>query len=129
MLNFVVVQANRNELLASRNCCSETHPQIDSAAETLSLHDVSLERVCGVQTRASSAEEKWRSVIENPGLWWNNVTTKRNPKAPDFKLKSDPSGAVVLWISSRDTPDWAREKLESSGISAGYQPSGFSDMN
>ena len=82
-----------------------------------------------MQTKESSAEDKWRSVLEHPGLWWNNVSNKRNPKAPDFKLKNDPTGNVVLWINSRDTPDWAKQKLESSGLSAGYQSSGFTDMN
>lgn len=83
----------------------------------------------GVQTRESSAEEKWRSVIDNPELWWNNTANKRNPKAPDFKLKNDPTGSVVLWITNRDTPEWAKQKLESAGITPVYQPSGFSDMN
>lgn len=84
---------------------------------------------CGMQTKESSAEDKWRSVIENPGLWWDNTQNKRNPRAPDFKLKSDPSGSTALWITGRDTPDWARQKLESAGITPTYQPSGFTDMN
>ncbi|KAL3159683.1 hypothetical protein ABBQ38_010089 [Trebouxia sp. C0009 RCD-2024] len=83
----------------------------------------------GFVTKESSAEDKWRSVIENPGLWWDNTQNKRNPRAPDFKLKSDPSGSTALWITGRDTPDWARQKLESAGITPTYQPSGFTDMN
>ena len=132
VLNFTVVfQAAMTDGI--RDCCCETQPR---SSQQQNLQPLWWEccRLCAcvLQTRESSAEEKWRSVLENPGLWWNNVTTKRNPRAPDFKLKSDPSGMVALWLSSRDTPDWAKEKLESSGISAGYQssqPSGFSDMN
>lgn len=82
-----------------------------------------------MQTRESSAEDKWRSVSDNPNLWWNNTANKRNPKAPDFKLKNDPSGQVVLWINSRDTPDWAKQKFESAGATPAYQASGFTDMN
>ena len=84
--------------------------------------------VC-LQTKDSSAEEKWKSVIETPNLWWNNTANKRNPKAPDFKLKNDPSGQVVLWISSYDTPQWAKEKMEQSGVLPAYSASGFTDMN
>lgn len=83
----------------------------------------------GPLSKESSAEDKWKSVFDNPNLWWNNTANKRNPKAPDFKLKSDPSGQVVLWINSRDTPDWARQKLESRGVAPTYQPSSFTDMN
>ena len=79
-----------------------------------------------LQTRDSSAEQKWNSVFDTPNLWWNNTTNKRNPRAPDFKLKDD--GQVVLWIDNRDTPEWAKEKLEKSGLIP-YQPSGFTDMN
>jgi len=82
-----------------------------------------------LQSKESSAEDKWRSVFDNPDLWWDNAATKRNPKAPDFKLKNDKTGQVVLWINSRDTPDWARQKLESAGVAPAYQPSGFTDMN
>lgn len=82
-----------------------------------------------LQSKESSAEDKWRSVIDNPNLWWDNRATRRNPKAPDFKLKNDDTGQVVLWINSRDTPDWARQKLASAGMASTNQPSGFTDMN
>lgn len=87
--------------------------------------------MCALQTMESSAEEKWKSVIDSPQLWWDNTANKRNPRAPDFKLKDDTAGSIALWISSHDTPEWARQKMESTGVipKPRHQPSTFTDMN
>ena len=59
-----------------------------------------------------STEDKWRLVKNAPNMWWDNRENKTNPKAPDYKLK-DKSRAVnvALWLSGRDTPEWAREEF------------------
>lgn len=75
----------------------------------------------------SSAEEKWNSVRSNPGLWWDNRENKRNPKAPDYKLKDVTQGNIALWLSSRDTPEWAKQELQAAAPA--LQPGGFTDMN
>ena len=38
---------------------------------------------------------------------------QRNPKGPDFKHKVSGS---ALWIDSRNTPFWVKEKLESLDV-------------
>jgi len=43
----------------------------------------------------------WSHLGENPDEWWDNREDKRNPRAPDFKLKSD--GDVALWITDDDS--------------------------
>jgi hypothetical protein len=43
-------------------------------------------------------------------MWWDNRENKTNLRAPDYKLK-DKSVNVALWLSSKDTPEWAREEL------------------
>ncbi|CAH9090188.1 unnamed protein product [Cuscuta europaea] len=51
-------------------------------------------------------EELWKSLVENPGKWWDNRSNKRNEKGPDFKNKDS---GEALWI--RDAPGWAISKL------------------
>eukprot|EP00200_Dunaliella_tertiolecta_P009398 CAMPEP_0202371628 /NCGR_PEP_ID=MMETSP1127-20130417/2994_1 /ASSEMBLY_ACC=CAM_ASM_000462 /TAXON_ID=3047 /ORGANISM="Dunaliella tertiolecta, Strain CCMP1320" /LENGTH=383 /DNA_ID=CAMNT_0048967949 /DNA_START=18 /DNA_END=1170 /DNA_ORIENTATION=+ len=59
-----------------------------------------------------STEEKWRLVAARPELWFDNRTSKTNPKAPDFKLKDkNRTINVALWLESRDTPAWAKDSL------------------
>eukprot|EP00197_Chlamydomonas_leiostraca_P008858 CAMPEP_0202866794 /NCGR_PEP_ID=MMETSP1391-20130828/8365_1 /ASSEMBLY_ACC=CAM_ASM_000867 /TAXON_ID=1034604 /ORGANISM="Chlamydomonas leiostraca, Strain SAG 11-49" /LENGTH=272 /DNA_ID=CAMNT_0049546779 /DNA_START=101 /DNA_END=919 /DNA_ORIENTATION=- len=60
--------------------------------------------------RALQKEDQWRLVVERPELWWDNRTNKRSERGPDFKWKADKEGPA-LWLSSKDTPDWAREQL------------------
>lgn len=51
---------------------------------------------------------KWLAFFADPNAWWDNRTTKRNPKGPDFKQKA---GDEALWLDSRDTPAWVQEQL------------------
>lgn len=51
----------------------------------------------------------WRRYFQDPSKWWDNRKDKRNPRAPDFKLKDD--GDVALWIVGRDTPAWVATRL------------------
>lgn len=82
----------------------------------------------GTLSPQSSAEEKWQSVKTNPGLWWDNRTNKRNPKGPDFSLK-DKSVGIALWLNSYDTPEWAKQELQTGSAAPAFQKSGFTDMN
>lgn len=51
-------------------------------------------------------EPGWDDLLANPGAYWDNRLTKKNPKAPDFKHKA--SGAA-LWLNS--APGYAQERL------------------
>ncbi|CAN8246096.1 unnamed protein product [Cochlearia groenlandica] len=51
-------------------------------------------------------EEFWKDLVENPDKWWDNRSSKRNVKGPDFKHKET---GDVLWMS--DSPAWVLSKL------------------
>jgi hypothetical protein len=53
-------------------------------------------------------EHAWLEYFADPGLWWDNQSSKRNPKAPDFKHKVSKR---ALWIEGWFTPDWVRNKF------------------
>ena len=69
-----------------------------------------------------SKDAMWKSaLIDSPNDWWDNRTSKTNPKAPDFRAKNngpkDKSGKpVALWIDSRDTPDWVAGQLSGAEV-------------
>eukprot|EP00930_Biecheleria_cincta_P047026 TRINITY_DN3252_c0_g1_i3.p1 TRINITY_DN3252_c0_g1~~TRINITY_DN3252_c0_g1_i3.p1 ORF type:complete len:287 (-),score=48.44 TRINITY_DN3252_c0_g1_i3:115-975(-) len=44
-----------------------------------------------------SIRQHWENVISNPDEWWDNREDKRNPRAPDFKMKNED---VALWLNS-----------------------------
>eukprot|EP00238_Polyblepharides_amylifera_P003614 CAMPEP_0196578598 /NCGR_PEP_ID=MMETSP1081-20130531/7470_1 /TAXON_ID=36882 /ORGANISM="Pyramimonas amylifera, Strain CCMP720" /LENGTH=390 /DNA_ID=CAMNT_0041897867 /DNA_START=203 /DNA_END=1376 /DNA_ORIENTATION=+ len=58
-------------------------------------------------------EDMWMDLFNNTENWWDNRSTKTNPKSPDFSSKAkDPQGnSPALWISSNDTPGWVAGKL------------------
>lgn len=61
-----------------------------------------------------SVEDLWRDLFENFDQWWDNREDKRNSKAPDFKHKTkkgDNGYNLGLWVNSKDTPDWVKERL------------------
>lgn len=58
----------------------------------------------------SSIDELWRHLVEYPEEWWDNRTSRRNPKAPDFKHKAT---RKALWINNFQTPEWARIRFQS----------------
>jgi hypothetical protein len=68
------------------------------------------------QVPSLSIEDKWHLVGSRPELWWDNRESKAsgtsNPKGPDFNLRSKDI-KVALWISSKDTPAWAKEQFGS----------------
>jgi len=35
------------------------------------------------------ADVKWERFFQDTNAWWDNRTTKRNPKQPDFKHKDE----------------------------------------
>ncbi|XP_027934755.1 protein OSB1, mitochondrial-like [Vigna unguiculata] len=62
-----------------------------------------------VSSGTGSVVELWQAFFANPGEWWDNRMTKRNPKAPDFKHKDT---GEALWIEGRYTPQWVSSQLE-----------------
>lgn len=57
----------------------------------------------------ASVETSWRDLVEHPENWWDNRSTRRNPKAPDFKHRAT---RQALWIDNSRTPMWARRHFE-----------------
>lgn len=49
---------------------------------------------------SASIEDKWAFLRDNPSAFFDNRTTKTNPKAPDFKLKKKDQADVALWVDS-----------------------------
>lgn len=72
-----------------------------AAADPASYQDQvaygSQEVAAGSLTADSPKEAMWKSVVEEPNLWWDNRFNKRNPRAPDFKLKDGGMDAPALW--------------------------------
>jgi single-strand DNA-binding protein len=66
-------------------------------------------------SKSSTTEEKWAHLLANRHMYFDNRTNKNNPKSPDFVLKNrnreDENSNVALWLSSRDTPEWAKRQL------------------
>lgn len=54
-------------------------------------------------------EMYWRQFFDCPSEWWDNRSTRRNPRAPDFKHKVT---SKALWIDNRHTPEWVRARLQ-----------------
>ncbi|XP_047331491.1 protein OSB2, chloroplastic-like [Impatiens glandulifera] len=40
--------------------------------------------------------DSWKNLVENPNKWWDNRTSKRNVRAPDFKHRETGEG---LWLN------------------------------
>jgi hypothetical protein len=57
----------------------------------------------------SDKEAAWMDVFRNYRNWWDNRLRKLNPKAPDFKHKTD---NTALWVISQDTPRWVVQHIE-----------------
>jgi hypothetical protein len=57
-----------------------------------------------------SEDDYWHQYFEDPSKWWDNCLNKRNPKAPDFKLRTTKK---ALWIDGWHTPDWVRVRFAS----------------
>ena len=63
----------------------------------------------GGSVATKDVEGRWAALFCNPNDFWDNRSTKRNPKAPDFKHKET---GDALWITSRDTPAWVESSLK-----------------
>lgn len=63
----------------------------------------------------------WSEFFSNPGNWYNNIGSKQNPAAPDFrhKTKVDEKGRKVgLWVNDKQNPSWVRQNLVAAGLVA-----------
>lgn len=56
--------------------------------------------------------DKTNGVFE--ANWYDNRTTKKSPKGPDFKNKKD--GDKALWIVGRNNPSWVPAALAQTGL-------------
>ncbi|BDA44738.1 probable single-stranded DNA-binding protein [Coccomyxa sp. Obi] len=59
------------------------------------------------------ASQKWMDFFADTSAYWDNRTSKRNPRAPDFKSKD---GDAALWLDSRDTPPWVPGQMVKAGL-------------
>ncbi|CAD7700599.1 unnamed protein product [Ostreobium quekettii] len=51
----------------------------------------------------------WDELFRSPRSYYDNRTTKRNPKAPDFVHKETKEG---LWLDSYRTPQWVHQQID-----------------
>ncbi|GAB4853550.1 hypothetical protein Ancab_017741 [Ancistrocladus abbreviatus] len=79
-------------------------PKLDGLEFDIQIKET--EKVGGYRGSASSGVESWKNLVENPDKWWDNRSTKRSQKAPDFKNKDT---GEVLWLNR--APDWVTPKL------------------
>ena len=64
----------------------------------------------GVASGATmTMEECWEHLLHHPKDWWDNRSSRSNPKALDFKHKRT---RRALWIDNRQTPEWERARFE-----------------
>ncbi|KAI3436377.1 hypothetical protein D9Q98_002430 [Chlorella vulgaris] len=66
----------------------------------------------GSSGQQQTVEELWMDFFMAPDKWYDNRTTKRNPKGPDFKKKVGGSTAPALWVEGRGTPGWVLTELQ-----------------
>ncbi|XXG58190.1 hypothetical protein AAC387_Pa04g0565 [Persea americana] len=66
---------------------------------------------------ADKAEASWKDLLENPNNWWDNRSTKFNPKSPDFKHKVTGEISPVFCIRATLSLDLLQHTQERSGIS------------
>ncbi|KAF3778392.1 Protein OSB1 [Nymphaea thermarum] len=59
-------------------------------------------------TQTGTTQELWQAFFANPTEWWDNRSSKRNPKYPDFKHKDT---GEALWIEGRNNPSWVKSQL------------------
>jgi len=63
----------------------------------------------------------WTEFFANPNAWYNNMTSKRSPKAPDFKHKTQgtpETGNKALWANDKKNPSWVAQGLRQIGLTA-----------
>ncbi|XP_028770148.1 protein OSB2, chloroplastic-like [Neltuma alba] len=58
------------------------------------------------QAKEQKDDANWRDVVENPDKWWDNRSTKKTERSPDFKHKET---GEALWLNS--SPSWVLPKL------------------
>ncbi|KAL6894634.1 hypothetical protein ACP4OV_008732 [Aristida adscensionis] len=61
-----------------------------------------------ISSSSRSSEELWQAFFANPLDWWDNRTSKKNPRYPDFKHKNT---GEALWIDGRNNPNWVISQL------------------
>ncbi|KAI5084889.1 hypothetical protein GOP47_0001058 [Adiantum capillus-veneris] len=57
----------------------------------------------------------WKEFFRDPSNWWDNRSSKRSPRQPDFKHKLTKQ---PLWLDSRDNPSWVHDELIRCGYAA-----------
>ncbi|KAI5065495.1 hypothetical protein GOP47_0020190 [Adiantum capillus-veneris] len=64
--------------------------------------------------RGDGSDLLWKEFFKDPSKWWDNRSSKRSPKQPDFKhkLTKEP-----LWVDSRKNPSWVKDELYRLGFS------------
>ncbi|XP_024544073.1 protein OSB3, chloroplastic/mitochondrial-like isoform X2 [Selaginella moellendorffii] len=76
----------------------------------------------GPTEKKLAAEKSWKLFFSSPSDWYDNRDNKRNPKAPDFKHKSNGEG---LWIDGYYTPSFVTQQiadLEAKGVLKSSKP-------
>lgn len=64
---------------------------------------------------ATETEKLWQAFFANPSDWWDNRSSKKGPKYPDFKHKLT---GEALWIESYTSPSWVKSQLAALDMKA-----------
>lgn len=73
----------------------------------------------GVTDGDPAVASLWVDFFDNQSSWYNNINGKRNPKAPDFKHKTQgtaETGNKNLWINDKKNPSWVANALRQNGL-------------
>lgn len=74
----------------------------------------------GVQDGDPQTAAYWQEFFADPSQWYDNRTSKSNPKAPDFrhKTRKTPDGRynIGLYVTGKGNPSWVAGQLAARGL-------------
>ncbi|KAJ7518207.1 hypothetical protein O6H91_21G059000 [Diphasiastrum complanatum] len=91
------------DLESSTSLCSGQAARVDRHETTEKAS-----RINGGQ-EAWRTKQLWEEFFSDPSQWWDNRSDKKNPRFPDFKLRS--TAGKALWVDKRFNPPWVHARL------------------
>ncbi|KAI5059723.1 hypothetical protein GOP47_0026042 [Adiantum capillus-veneris] len=67
----------------------------------------------GGEDLESRRDLSWQEFFKDPSKWWDNRSSKRSPRHPDFKHKVTKE---PLWMHGRNNPSWVKDELFRRGF-------------
>lgn len=97
--------------IENRNTPSWVKERLEQAGENLDAGSTPDRR----SKAATETEKLWQAFFANPSDWWDNRSSKKGPKYPDFKHKLT---GEALWIESYVSPTWVKSQLAALDMKA-----------